>query len=527
MGRYGARAETPAWRNPVVNAFALPQSIDFSGLADTAAMSAALEALFPTDFGLGNATLDTVNTLDGHPTMRIPVPSGFPYGVAQLGQNYDRIWLRAGILIPADATATGELNLGDTNSYPSFSPYVVGKYDLANQRWEASVSSVDRVAVSQPLADIKGTWIYPLYRIDSDGTFVLFLNGLPAFTSAVFTTGAFNAVSLESHTSAIPFNLGVLEYAVGDNPYNLPDPGSYEPTITLEPAEWLVAASGTKQFAAFADGIAIPATSVTWGGTGGTFDANGLYTAGAVEGVYAVTASFQGGEATAPIEVGDFVPEDLSPWAQHRFDDLAGANDDPIGIVPDVGGEPLRGLYGNADGDEKRPLLKTNVLNGHDVSEGDGVDDLLRMTVPVPWGARTTFIMGRMMSAEFLGKVVFALSGGYVRVAEASTGWQAVIFTSDTIPLGGTRTDWTLFALRFNSPTSLTLWRDNQRFNITLIAAAYDDSPNSQLHDMHRHDTDDNAHSQIFDPVHYDTALSDADVARVRRYYNSVAGGIY
>jgi hypothetical protein len=533
MGRYGATAAPLAWRNPRLNDFALAQSIDFSGLADTAAMSAALEAKFPNFFNLGNVTLDTTNTLDGHPTMRVPAVHGNPYGeAAPFGVDYTRMWFRPAILVPADAASTGTITFGEVHDDPDYSTNFHGRYDLANSRWLVFNNNYVN-GPSQSIAELKGTWVYPVYRFDSDGTAVLFLNGLPAqnFASSGVTQ-TFDTVSLFLQTTSQPFNIGLYEFAIGDNPYELADPGTYEPTITLEPAEWLVAASGTKQFAAFADGLPIAAASVTWGGTGGSVSAGGLYTAGAVEGVFAVTASYNGGDASAPIEVGDFTPADLSPWAWHDFDDLAGANDDPITEIEDKGGNPVRSLSG-AQGVSSEPTLKTNVLNGHDVAEGDGANDFMRYTVGVPWEGRTTFFIGRMISVASGGDCIFAGAEGGTRIIERLTGWQLTQVNDEggiaTTVLGGDRTAWTVFALRYNSTTSLTVWRNNQQFDITLNGDQWDRSAisNHFLRFFSHESPSDNANAQIGPIVHDDSILSDADVARVRRWYNAYAGGVY
>jgi hypothetical protein len=157
----------------------------------------------------------------------------------------------------------------------------------------------------------------------------------------------------------------------------------------------------------------------------------------------------------------------------------------------------------------------------------------LRYTVTVPWEGRTTFAICRMISGSAGSTTTLAVAEGGVRIVERFADWSVIQVNDEgaiaQTALGGVRTDWTVFAIRFDSPTSLTIWRNDQRFDLTLNGQQWDRSAIAShfLRFLCHESTEDHANAQFGPIVHEDSILSDADVARVRRWYNAYAGGIY
>lgn len=545
-GRYGGAAwgrfatGIPAWRNPSLNDFELSWSTDFTGLADDAALETELQAKFPTFYRAGSGTvLDTGTLLNGHPTAAITNQVGSSrYAERTTVETYTRVWMRTAILVPSGAASLGLGFVGGVSNSPAYDPYHTPEYVTASDYWSLFGAEV----AFQPQDEIEGVWVYPVWRFDSDGTAVLFINGLPAGTVGGMTAAALNNFFFNPDVGAGgSFHVGLLAWAIGDNPYSLPDPATYQPAMALSPAEYLVAQSGTIQFAATADGLPVAADEMEWSATGGTIDEDGLFTAGASDGIFEVTVEHpSGATATAVVEVGDFDAKTASPAPQawNEVDLLALSADDPIETLSDdVNSNDMSQATAGA-----RPLFKDNVLNGKAVAESDGSDDYLHTVAgDPPWGVGTTFLVLRRLGAISSGvrQCLYATSAGAVRLLSSDggvrEGWHLTI-TDNVVAsafeqyLGGDSTDWALITIRKVDADTLTVWFNDQQFNLSptdVVDWFGGTSLGASVDSLFRHSTIDEGRGQCPIRAHWDESLSDAEVAERRRFFNAYYGGLY
>jgi uncharacterized protein YjdB len=114
--------------------------------------------------------------------------------------------------------------------------------------------------------------------------------------------------------------------------------------IVVVPASTTVVTGGTQQFAAYGrrsmgDSVDL---SVTWGATGGTISASGLYTAGATPGGYVVSASADGLTATATVTALS-TPVDTVIVTPDSVNLALGSTQQLTAIVKDASGNVLTG----------------------------------------------------------------------------------------------------------------------------------------------------------------------------------------
>lgn len=160
--------------------------IDFSGLASTVAAMAALAALFPDSPDGAEGTLDDVITLGGHPTLRFAPGETF-YAEKILAAGVSRVWMRTAVWIPAATPASAGpnalLTIGGATESNDYDPYYGPEYDLVGERWLGFEGFPGAAPVAQPISELAGTWKYPVFCMDVDGTLYFLKDGVLARTS--------------------------------------------------------------------------------------------------------------------------------------------------------------------------------------------------------------------------------------------------------------------------------------------------------------------------------------------------------
>jgi hypothetical protein len=301
--------------------------------------------------------------------------------------------------------------------------------------------------------------------------------------------------------------------------------------MRVTPAEVMVAPGATMQFQAESvDGSGL--TPDSWECTGGTIDANGLFTAGLVEGPFTVTAikaGYQNGVQSA-LEVSSFNPvTDLAPESWCPVDDMGFSADQSIAQVDDISGNSRHMAQGVSD---DRPIAKLGLLNGHDVAQYDGVTDNLNnagFSTQSAWGARTTYLVVRSINSATHAQVVFMHSGGYFRLYSMKgqggglDGWT---FTAHAgAPFvnvsSASSEEWGLLAIRVNSAASLDVaLNDGSWVNVNPHDSVWDQAPVNQDVKVGKHIDSDAAACQSAGYFHIPSAVSDANHVKVRRWFN-------
>jgi len=133
---------------------------------------------------------------------------------------------------------------------------------------------------------------------------------------------------------------------------------------------------------------------------------------------------------------GGFNPLSLSPFVMLDFTDITtlwqdaaktvavAANNDPVGGIDDLSGN---GTVINQVTSIKRPLYKTNMLNGLPGIQFDGVDDYLMGNITQTYPDADLYMVLRIDSATDGSHVVSSISGGNYNAIIRVARWSSML----------------------------------------------------------------------------------------------------
>lgn len=297
-------------------------------------------------------------------------------------------------------------------------------------------------------------------------------------------------------------------------------PSATATSISVSRSEVLVAPGATRLFESSTG-------AVNWSATGGTISANGLFTAGLVEGEFEVkaTSRINGVEGTAVVEVSSFDPTtdaDVWSWADPHAMGLA--QGEATGVIGDASGNN-NGFVQFDNNPAKFPVCRKAALNGLDVLEGDGIDDLLDSVNVVPFGERTTFVVTQVL--EPLGHP-YVFAGGWERLLRRNAVWKwyqdigGAEFALDT---SISASQWIIAGHRLNDATSLEVFLNNAApTEIVPTSYLWDGIGSNQTDRLFAHSLADCCKCQIAGYLTILRALSDVEMRKSKRWFNSRFG---
>lgn len=197
--------------------------------------------------------------------------------------------------------------------------------------------------------------------------------------------------------------------AIGNNVFLAWDPPVIA-SIAVSPSPATLAPGETQQFTAQAydlDGNEINA-DILWSvpSAAGTINSAGLFTAGADEGTWDVTATSGAISGTSAVTVE--VPFQMTDISNMEF----GFEAWRLGLSAGAACGAATDLSGHGDATSagsKRPVNRLGVANGKDALEGDGVDDYMETPALPSVAARTIFLVAKVISPTTNG-VIAALN---------------------------------------------------------------------------------------------------------------------
>lgn len=491
------------------------------------------------------ASIDNSVQFNGRPTLKITAGSGSFGMYFEKDTTCNVMWLRYGFTVPAafDAKALFTPNICDA----TFAAEEGATWDSleggGSGGWIDTFTAA--AIVAQTAASIKAggpVWVVKCERLDAaniritywkDGSFCVVLDK-EAATEGLRILEILKLVVDDIGVTNPIINVNRIEAIDGDGRLLPPYTGLEDPQMRVMPADVMVAPGATMQFAAIDSVDGTEVTADSWECTGGTIDSSGLFTAGIVEGEFSVTPVKAGMGLSAPaiVEVSSFDPTDLTLEAWPDVDAANVADGDPISLTGDLSG--LNHKLGQSGA--ARPLCRAGVLNGYDVAEFDGVDDNLNNASQyvAAYGARTTYVVARLLTEGNFASVVFMHSGGYFRIyalkgqGADTDGWN---FTPDgadalLVQLGGDPSAWSLVACRINSALSMDVaLNDGAWINATPASAIWS-AVEEQSVKLGQHVNSDSAYCQSPGFVQVASAVSDANHRKIRRFLNGKYGGL-
>lgn len=205
----------------------------------------------------------------------------------------------------------------------------------------------------------------------------------------------------------------------------------------------------------------------------------------------------------------DFI-SGLQVWLSAR--ELSLNNDDPVSSWTDLSGHNNHATQATS---ANRPLFKTNVLNTYPVVRFDGSNDVLTFTNNINVGPSTIFVIGNRISGTNYRAIVVTGKFGMYAQGGVSTNW-IIYLGADLISGVASDTTHRLMTAAISSGTTAKLWTNNANAVTRTNGVAYTSNVTSTIGASPSGIQQFNG--DIAEVLVYDTALSDANVAKVNTF---------